>query len=105
MAVSRAAASRIAITSISIGIRYEIAIPPPYRGVAQDPAQGGGNGDLRGRLRGKRGRRWVQKDFVDRRQLAKQPNESDKFRSRCRPHRSIEELRLKLAGPQRNCAF
>src|SRR5580658_3733959 len=78
----------------------EIRDSSPYRGVAQGSAQGGSNGDLRGRLRGKRRRRGVQKDFVDRRQLAKQPNESDKFRSRCQTHRSIQELRLKLAGPR-----
>jgi len=43
----RAAASRIAITRISVGIRSEIRDCSPYRGVAHGPSQGCSNGDLR----------------------------------------------------------
>ena len=53
---------------------------------------------LGGRLRGDCCRRGIEQDFVDRGQLAEQAEERDELRGRCRSHRSIQELRLKLAS-------
>ena len=75
----------------------EIGESSPDRAVAQDPAQSCSDCDLRGRLRGNRSCCGIEKDFVDRRQLAKQPQERDEFRGRGRPHSAIQELRLELA--------
>ena len=100
MAVSRAAASRMAITRISVGIRSRYVSPLPTelslntlpRAVAMAICADGSVGNCC--------RRGIEQNFVDRRQLAKQPEESDKLRGRCRPHGSIQELRLKFAGPR-----
>ena len=100
MAVSRAAASRMAITRISVGIRSRYVSPLPTelslktlpRAVAMAICAEGsvGSGAVVGFRR---------ISSIDGK-LAKQPKESDKLRGRCRPHGSIQELRLKFARPR-----
>ena len=98
IAVSRAAASRMAITRISVGIRSRYVSPLPTelslntlpRAVAIAICADGSVGTVAvaglSRISSIDGK------------LAKQSEESDKLRGRCRSYGSIQELRLKLAG-------
>jgi hypothetical protein len=83
----------------------EVGDSSPHRTVGEDPSQSGGDCDLGRRLaRDWRGRR-IEQYLVNRRQLAKEPQEGDQFRGGCRAHGSVEKLCLEFARPGEQARF